>query len=114
MANQRMHELVDEGKIASYMSKYASIHFHSIYFNALGYNGVFGLITILLLLIIPAYILVKNRMNNPLVAFSGILVIINYAVVGAADVALTSTLPYITYIFLMTICVSLVLTKKEA
>ena len=114
MANQRMAELVNEGKLAPYMAKHSGLHFHSIYFNALGYNGVFGLITILLLLIIPAYILVKNRMNNPLVAFSGILVIINYAVVGAADVALTSTLPYITYIFLMTICVSLVLTKKEA
>ncbi|CED61654.1 O-antigen ligase [Moritella viscosa] len=105
-ARDRMLELIKEGKIAPYAKKYAEKHFHSIYFEALGCQGLIGLISILLVLLLPLYIFIKNWTNNPRVALAGILIVTNYAIAGLSDTVLTSTLPAITYVMLMVLCVS--------
>ncbi|SGY98535.1 O-antigen ligase family protein [Moritella viscosa] len=105
-ARDRMLELIKEGKIAPYAKKYAEKHFHSIYFEALGCQGLIGLISILLVLLLPLYIFIKNWTNNPRVALAGILIVTNYAIAGLSDTVLTSTLPAITYVMLMLLCVS--------
>ena len=101
-----MVELVEEGKIAPYAKHYAKKHFHSIYFEALGNQGLVGLVSIFIALLLPLYIFIKNRANNPKIALGGILVITNYAIAGLSDTALTSTLPSITYFMLMALCIS--------
>lgn len=105
-ARIRMVELVEEGEIAPYAKYYAKKHFHSIYFEALGNQGLVGLLSIFVALLLPLYIFITRWANNPKVALSGILIITNYAVAGLTDTALTSTLPSITYFMLMVLCVS--------
>ena len=105
-ARDRMLELIKEGKIAPYATKHAKKHFHSIYFEALACQGLIGLISILLVLLLPLYIFIKNWTNHPQVALAGILIVTNYAIAGLSDTVLTSTLPAITYVMLMVLCVS--------
>jgi len=105
-ARSRMLELIKEGKIAPYAKDMSQKHFHSIYFEALGNQGVTGLLSIIIMLLMPLYIFIKGWANNPKVALSGILIITNYAIAGLTDTALTSTLPSITYFMLIVLCVS--------
>jgi len=112
-ARDRMLELIKEGKIAPYAKKYAEKHFHSIYFEALGCQGLIGLISILLVLLLPLYIFIKNWTNNPQVALAGSLIVTNYAIAGLSDTVLTSTLPAITYVMLMVLCVSQVSISEQ-
>lgn len=114
-AKKRMQELFNEGRLASFMQAYTDTHFHSIYFQALGNRGIFGLLTVLLMLLIPAYILFTNRLVNPSYSLSGLLVITSYTVTGIADVSLSATTSSITYFILIIICISQVSinTKKE-
>ena len=108
-----MLKLIKEGKIAPYAKKYAEKHFHSIYFEALGCQGLVGLISILLVLLLPLYIFIKNWTNNPQMALAGILIVTNYAIAGLSDTVLTSTLPAITYVMLMVLCVSQVSISEQ-
>lgn len=112
-AQKRMLELYDEGDLPKYMRRYTQTHFHSIYFQALGNRGVFGLFTVILLLLIPGYILLKNKLINPTYSLSGLLVIVSYMISGIGDVALSSTLASITYFMLMTLCISQVSNYKN-
>lgn len=112
-ARDRMLEFIKEGKIAPYAKKYAEKHFHSIYFEALGCQGLIGLISILLVLLLPLYMFIKNWTNNPRVALAGILIVTNYAIAGLSDTVLTSTLPAITYVMLMVLCVSQVSISEQ-
>ncbi|CAM3051829.1 O-antigen ligase family protein [Moritella viscosa] len=112
-ARDRMLELIKEGKIAPYAKKYAEKHFHSIYFEALGCQGLIGLISILLVLLLPLYIFIKHWTNNPQVALAGSLIVTNYAIAGLSDTVLTSTLPSITYVMLMVLCVSQVSISEQ-
>ncbi len=112
-ARARMLELINEGKIARTAKINSQQHFHSIYFEALGNQGVIGLISMLLVLIIPLYIFIRYRDNNPTFATGGILIITNYMVAGMSDTALTSTLPSITYFLLITLCVAQVTNHNK-
>lgn len=111
-ARARMLELVEEGQIAPYAKHPSTKHFHSIYFEALGNQGIVGVVSIMIVLLLPLYIFIKNRGHNPKVSLAGILIITNYTIAGLSDTALTSTLPSITYFMLMVLCVSL-LSKPE-
>ncbi|QUM87904.1 O-antigen ligase family protein [Moritella sp. 36] len=111
-AHKRMGELYDEGYLAKYMGKYTQTHFHSMYFQALGNRGLFGLSTVILLLLIPGYILLKHKLINPTYSLSGLLVIISYIVTGIADVSLSSTSASSTYFVLILLCVSQVSAYK--
>jgi len=112
-AHERMQSLYNEGYLASYMNEFDDAHFHSIYFQALGNRGLFGLFTVILLLLIPGYILLKNKRINPTYTLSGLLVIVSYIVTGIGDVSLSSTLPSITYFILTTLCISQVSDYKH-
>lgn len=112
-ARSRMQELIAEGKIASYVKPFTQVHFHSIYFEALGTQGLTGLFAVLFVLLTPLYIFIKDRANNPKIALSGILIIVNYAIAGLGDTALSSTLPTISYFMLMVLCVSQITAPKQ-
>jgi len=112
-AQKRMGELYDEGYLAKYMDRYTQTHFHSMYFQALGNRGIFGLLTVILLLLIPGYILLKNKLINPTYSLSGLLVIISYIITGIADVSLSSTSASSTYFILIVLCVSQVSYYKD-
>ncbi|WP_083849966.1 O-antigen ligase family protein [Moritella dasanensis] len=112
-AQERMGELYEQGYLAKYMGTFTKTHFHSMYFQALGNRGLFGLFTVLFLLIIPTYILLKNKLVNPTYSLSGLLVIISYIITGIADVSLSSTLASSTYFILIIIGVSQVSIYKK-
>lgn len=112
-AQKRMGELYDEGYLAKYMNSNTKTHFHSMYFQALGNRGIFGLLTVIILLLIPGYILLKNKSINPTYSVSGLLVIISYIITGIADVPLSSSTSSATYFILIVLCVSQVSDYKD-
>lgn len=73
---------VDSGK---YHSRVAELHFpHSAFATAFGYNGILGLLSLLLVLVIPGWVFWKRVTQAPdnncrSIAFAGLLVVVSYA-----------------------------------
>ena len=112
-ARSRMLELIAAGDIDKSVTSISQTHFHSIYFEALGNQGIAGVIALAFMLLVPLYIFLKNREHSPGFALAGMLIIVNYMVAGLSDTALTSTLPSITYFVLMAVCISQVTYRTK-
>jgi len=105
-AKERVLELVDLGEVEGYVKPYLrkNYHFHSIYFDSLGKRGIAGLVSTLLLLLIPLYIFIRNRHNAPEYALSGCLVIVSFIVSGISDMSMLSRMPIIIFGVLVVLC----------
>lgn len=107
-ANERVIEFIRLGRIESYVKGHMgkNYHFHSIYFDSLGKRGFSGLVSTLLLLLIPLYIFIRNRHNEPEYALSGSLVIISFMVAGLSDMSMLSRMPIIVFGVLVILCIA--------
>jgi len=103
----RMIELANEGKLADFVkpSTVKNYHFHSIYLDALGKHGLFGLLSILVLFFIPLYLFFKHRAESEYIALSGILVISSFMISGLVDMSLIGKAPIVVFGALVMLCV---------
>jgi len=113
-ASARAIELANEGELADIVKilPEKNYHFHSIYLDALGKHGLFGLLSILTLFFIPLFIFFKNRVESKHSAQSGILVILSFMISGLVDMSLIGKAPIVVFGILVMLCV-IYLNEKQ-
>jgi len=106
-ASGRMVELANEGVLAEFMKTLheKNYHFHSIYLDALGKHGIFGLLCTLGIFFMPLYLFFKNRAESEYIALSGILVISSFMISGLVDMSLIGKAPIVVFGALVTLCI---------
>jgi len=78
--NEPASEYVSDPVLKEIISKYN--HLHNLFLNTMVYGGVFGILSLLLLLLVPTVIFVKQRRENKDYAYSGIILISSYCIFG--------------------------------
>lgn len=106
-ANVRMIALSNEGKLADFFKCLTTknYHFHSIYLDALGKHGLFGLLCTLGIFFMPLFIFFKNKTRNKNCALSGMLVISSFMLSGLVDMSVIGKAPIVVFGVLVTLCI---------